>query len=75
MQSYPNLTFRASSNGRLSPISRIRPLWYLPYDKNAAKRLSPTATAGMVGGGHHLENRYTAFHHAYFAPRRLGQDL
>jgi N-acetyl sugar amidotransferase len=76
MQSYPNLTFsRFVKWAALSNIKRIRPLWYLPYDKNAAKRLLADRYGWEWYGGHHLENRYTAFHHAYFAPRRLGQDL
>jgi N-acetyl sugar amidotransferase len=76
MRTYPNLTFfRFVKWAALANIKRIRPLWYLPYDKNAAKRLLAERYGWEWYGGHHLENRYTAFHHAYFAPRRLGTDL
>ena len=76
MRTYPNLTFtRFVKWAAFSNIKRIRPLWYLPYDKTAAKRLLAERYGWEWYGGHHLENRYTAFHHACFAPRRLGQDL
>jgi N-acetyl sugar amidotransferase len=75
MRSFPNLTFsRFVRWAAWRNIKRIRPLWYLPYDKNAAKRLLADRYGWQWYGGHHLENRFTAFYHAYFMPRRAGID-
>jgi N-acetyl sugar amidotransferase len=76
MRSYPNLTlWRFINWAALKNIKRIRPLWYLPYNKEEAKALLKSCYGWKWYGGHHLENRYTAFHHSYFTPRRYGTDL
>lgn len=76
MRTYPNLTFgRFVRWAALRNIRRIRPLWYLPYDKDAAKRFLAERYGWQWYGGHHLENRFTAFYHAYLVPRRTGSDF
>jgi hypothetical protein len=34
-----------------------------------------TIVCTPTDGGHHLENRFTAFYHSYFMPRRWGIDM
>lgn len=76
MSTFPNLTFRRFVHwAAFANIKRIRPLWYLPYDKNAAKRLLAECYGWQWYGGHHLENRFTAFYHSYLVPRRTGADF
>jgi N-acetyl sugar amidotransferase len=75
MRSYPNLTLaRFVRWAAFRNIRRIRPLWYCPYDKEAAKRLLADRYGWQWYGGHHLENRFTAFYHSYLMPRRAGID-
>ena len=55
-------------------IKRVRPLYYMDYDKEAAKTLLSNDLGWTWYGGHHLENRFTAFFHTFFLPRRYGID-
>jgi hypothetical protein len=76
MKTYPNLTFsRFLKWTTFSKIRRIRPLWYLPYNKHAARKLLSERYDWTWYGGHHLENRFTAFYHAYLMPKRFGNDF
>lgn len=76
MRTYPNLTLtRFLKWATFSNIKRIRPLWYLPYDKAKARTLLSERYGWSWYGGHHLENRFTAFYHAYLMPRRFGHDF
>jgi hypothetical protein len=45
------------------------------YDKEAAKKLLADKYGWQWYGGHHLENRYTAFVHSYFFPHRWNMDF
>jgi len=75
MKTYPNLTLgRFIKWAAFNNVKRIRPLWYLPYDKNVARKLLSERYGWVWYGGHHLENRFTAFYHSYFLPRRAGVD-
>ncbi|PIQ42567.1 MAG: LPS biosynthesis protein [Gammaproteobacteria bacterium CG11_big_fil_rev_8_21_14_0_20_46_22] len=58
----------------LNRLKKIRPLWYLDYNKDAAKAILTENYGWKWYGGHHLENRMTAFYHTYFSPRRFGLD-
>ena len=55
-------------------IKKIRPLYYMNYVKEEAMALLSRELSWKWYGGHHLENRFTAFWHTYFAPRRWGID-
>jgi len=55
-------------------FKKIRPLWYLDYNKDEAKSKLTKEYNWQWYGGHHLENRITAFYHTYFLPRRFGID-
>lgn len=56
-------------------IKKIRPLYYMDYDKEAAKKTLAEKYGWQWYGGHHLENRFTAFVHSYFFPNRWNIDF
>lgn len=58
----------------INRFRKIRPLWYLDYNKAQAKELLQRKFGWQWYGGHHLENRTSNFFHAYFFPRRFGFD-
>lgn len=55
-------------------IKQIRPLWYEDLNKEQTKKFLSDEFAWQWYGGHHLENRFTAFYHSYFLPRRFQID-
>lgn len=55
-------------------IKKIRPLWYISYSKEDAREFLTREFGWQYYGGHHLENRMTAFHHSYYLPRKFGID-
>lgn len=55
-------------------IKKIRPLYYMDYRKNDVMKLLTEKLGWVWYGGHHLENRFTAFVHTYFLPIRYGVD-
>jgi N-acetyl sugar amidotransferase len=75
MKSFPNMTF-----GRflywtiIKRIKKIRPLWYISYSKEAARELLEREFGWVYYGGHHLENRMTAFHHSFYTPTKFQLD-
>lgn len=75
MKTFPNLwltdflRFAAVRN-----IRRIRPLYYIDYQKDEAKRFLSENLNWTWYGGHHLENRWAAFVHTYYWPKRFGID-
>ena len=56
-------------------IRKIRPLYYIDYRKEPTKEFLSRELGWRWYGGHHLENRFTAFYHSYFMPQRFGQDF
>ena len=56
-------------------IRKIRPLYFMDYHKQDAMALLTRQLGWKWYGGHHLENRFTAFYHAYFIPQRFGMDF
>lgn len=76
MKTFPNLWLHKQLQWMLfGRIKKIRPLYYMNYDKEAAKRLLAEKYGWQWYGGHHLENRFTAFAHSYFFPRRWNMDF
>ncbi len=76
MKSFPNLWMRDQLKWMLfGGIKKIRPLYYMDYDKEAAKKLLTEKYGWQWYGGHHLENRFTAFYHSYFLPTRWNIDF
>ncbi len=76
IKTFPNLWFKDFLRWMLfSRIKKVRPLYYMDYDKEAAKKLLTEKYGWQWYGGHHLENRFTAFFHSYFLPVRWGIDF
>jgi len=76
MKTFPNLWLYKQLQWMLfGRIKKIRPLYYMNYDKEEAKELLAEKYGWQWYGGHHLENRFTAFAHSYFFPRRWNMDF
>jgi hypothetical protein len=76
IKTFPNLPFvKFVKWAAFSGIRRLRPLYCLDYNKEATKRFLTNEYGWEWYGGHHLENRFTAFYHTYFLPRRFGIDM
>lgn len=76
MKTFPNLWLKDQLRWMLfGGIKKVRPIYYLDYDKEAAKQLLAEKYGWQWYGGHHLENRFTAFVHSYFFPERWGIDF
>ena len=73
---YPGMPFTKFVKwAALSGIRRIRPLYWLDYHKESTKEFLQEEYGWEWYGGHHLENRFTAFYHTYFLPQRFGIDM
>jgi N-acetyl sugar amidotransferase len=75
MRTFPNLTmWRFLRWTALRGLKKVRPLYYMDYRKRDAMELLTRELGWEWYGGHHLENRFTAFYHSFFMPRRFGID-
>lgn len=76
MSSYPLMTFERFLFWTIAArIRKIRPFWYLDYNKEDARALLEREYGWEYYGGHHLENRMTAFFHSVYAPQKFGTDF
>ena len=76
MASYPLMTFWRFLWWSLAlRIRKIRPFWYIAYSKEEARAFLEKEFGWEYYGGHHLENRMTAFYHSIYLPRKFGADL
>ena len=75
LKTFPNLWFSDFMRWTaIRGIKRIRPLYYVNYIKRDAMAFLATELGWEWYGGHHLENRFTAFAHTYYYPERYGID-
>jgi len=76
METYPLMTFsRFLKSALFHQVKFIRPLWYLKYAKEEAKAFLAEQFGWCYYGGHHLENRMTAFYHSVYLPQKFGCDM
>ena len=76
MNSYPLMTFsRFLWWSCIARIKKIRPFWYIEYNKEDAKRFLEKEYDWKYYGGHHLENRMTAYFHGVYAPEKFDSDF
>lgn len=76
MKSYPLMTFANFMRWTLfERIQKIRPFWYIDYNKEEARRFLEENYGWEYYGGHHLENRMTAFFHSVYAPQKFNTDF
>lgn len=75
MKTYPNMTFVQFLKWILIFRQQfIRPLWYIDYSKEDARKILQDETGWQYYGGHHLENRATSFLHTYYNPKKFNID-
>jgi len=75
MKTFPNMPFWTFIKWVVfKRIKKIRPLWYIPYSKEEARELLEKEFNWEYYGGHHLENRMTAFAHSYLLPNKFNLD-
>lgn len=76
MRSYPLMTFwRFLWWSCFARIKKVRPLWYVDYSKEEARSFLEREYGWQYYGGHHLENRMTAFFHGIYAPQKFHSDF
>lgn len=76
MKTYPLMTFSKFMKWTLfKQIRKIRPYWYMTYSKEDARAYLEKEFNWTYYGGHHLENRMTAFFHSYYAPKKFNTDF
>lgn len=76
LKTYPLMTFSRFMYWTLfKRIKKIRPYWYLEYKKEDARAFLEKEYNWKYYGGHHLENRMTAFYHSYYMPRKFNTDF
>jgi N-acetyl sugar amidotransferase len=76
IESYPLMTFSRFLYWTIfKQIKKIRPFWYLDYNKEEARAFLEKEYNWKYYGGHHLENRMTAFYHSYYMPTKFNSDL
>lgn len=59
----------------INNIRKFRPLYYLDYQKEKAKKFLTKTYNWQWYGGHHMENRTAYFVNNYYLPRKYGIDL
>lgn len=75
-ETYPLMTFsRMMWWTTVARIKKIRPYWYMSYTKEQAKDLLQREYGWEYYGGHHLENRMTAYFHSVYAPEKFNSDF
>lgn len=75
MKTFPNMDFFSFMKWILvKRIKKIRPFWYIPYSKKDARAFLEKEFGWKYYGGHHLENRMTAFGHSVYFPQKYGID-
>ena len=75
MKTFPNMNFMSFMKWiLLYRIKKIRPLWYISYSKQAAREMLENEFGWQYYGGHHLENRMTAFNHSVYFPKKFNID-
>ena len=75
MKTFPNMTFMSFIKWILFyRIKKIRPFWYINYSKEDARKYLEEYFGWKYYGGHHLENRMTAFNHSVYFPQKFNID-
>lgn len=76
MKTYPLMTFsRFLFWSMFAQIKKVRPFWYIDYNKEDAREFLEKEYDWKYYGGHHLENRMTAFLHSIYAPTKFNSDF
>lgn len=75
LKTYPLMTFWKFMKWTVfKRIKKIRPLWYIDYNKKSARSFLEKEYDWQYYGGHHLENRMTSFFHSVYCPNKFSID-
>jgi hypothetical protein len=75
LKSFPNMSFTSFMKWTvLKRIKKVRPLWYIDYSKEEARKFLEEKFGWQYYGGHHLENRLSAFTYSVYKPQKFGID-
>ncbi len=75
MKTFPNMPFWTFMKWiAFKRIKKVRPFWYIKYSKEDARAFLEKEYGWQYYGGHHLENRMTAFNHSYYFPKKFSID-
>jgi len=75
MKSFPNMNFFSFLKWTaIKRIKKIRPLWYIDYSKEEARDFLQKKFNWEYYGGHHLENRLSAFTYSIYKPEKFRID-
>lgn len=76
LKTYPLLTLTKFLKSIIfNRVKFIRPFWYIHYSKESAQQFLKDKYNWKYYGGHHLENRITAFYHQVYLPQKFNVDL
>nr|WP_314166317.1 N-acetyl sugar amidotransferase [uncultured Campylobacter sp.] len=76
MKTYPLMTLvRFLFWTAVVRIKKIRPFWYIGYNKEDAMKFLKKEYDWRYYGGHHLENRMTSFVHSIYFPYKFNTDM
>jgi N-acetyl sugar amidotransferase len=76
LKTYPLLTLAKFLKSIIfDRVKFIRPFWYINYSKESAQQFLKDKYHWRYYGGHHLENRMTAFYHQVYLPQKFNVDL
>ena len=76
LKTYPLMTFSRFIYWTVfKRIKKIRPFWYINYNKEDARAFLEKEYDWKYYGGHHLENKMTAFYHSYYMPKKFNTDF
>jgi N-acetyl sugar amidotransferase len=75
MKTFPNMSFLSFMKWTaVKRIKKIRPLWYINYSKEEAREFLQQKFGWEYYGGHHLENRLSAFTYSVYKPQKFNVD-
>lgn len=75
LKSFPNLSFVSFLKWTaIKRIKKVRPLWYIQYSKEEARKFLQENFGWEYYGGHHLENRLSAFTYSVYRPQKFDFD-
>lgn len=76
LKTYPLMTLsRFLFWSMFARIQKIRPFWYIDYNKEDARAFLEKEYDWKYYGGHHLENRISSFAHSVLLPKKFKIDM
>jgi len=73
-RTYPEFWLKSQLKWYAKGIKKMRPLYYLDYNKEDAKAILHEEYGWQYYDGYHAENKMTAYYHHIFMPQVYGVD-